>query len=154
MKPIWIYWSKRQWVAVASAGPYASLHLAPARQPHKHPTAQFFTGRMPFLLPNQQRQSTESMLLKSVEFDDDWRHMLVSNIIYKRIQFLNILLNIGLLTFGSRGLDYTYIIHAFIHTRTYTENKIELLWCGCLGCRTCACDKSWKLVEISLTTLF
>ena len=25
----------------------------------KHPTAQFFTGRMPFLPPNQQRQSTE-----------------------------------------------------------------------------------------------
>jgi len=25
------YWSKRQWVAVASAGPYASLHLAPVR---------------------------------------------------------------------------------------------------------------------------
>ena len=24
-------WSKRQWVAVASAGPYASLHLAPDR---------------------------------------------------------------------------------------------------------------------------
>ena len=32
LKQIWIYWSKRQWVAVASAGPYASLHLAPA--PH------------------------------------------------------------------------------------------------------------------------
>ena len=30
-KPIWIYWSKRQWVAVASAEPYASLHLAPDR---------------------------------------------------------------------------------------------------------------------------
>ena len=27
VKPIWIYWSKRQWVAVASAGLYASLHL-------------------------------------------------------------------------------------------------------------------------------
>ena len=27
--------------------------------PYQHPTAQFFTGRMPFLLPNQQRQSTE-----------------------------------------------------------------------------------------------
>jgi len=26
---------------------------------HQHPTAQFFTGRMPFLPPNQQRQSTE-----------------------------------------------------------------------------------------------
>ena len=25
------YWSKRQWVALASAGPYASLHLAPDR---------------------------------------------------------------------------------------------------------------------------
>jgi len=48
-------------VAVASAGPYASLHLAPDRQPHQHPTTLFFTGRMPFLPPNQQRQSTEGM---------------------------------------------------------------------------------------------
>jgi len=46
-------------MAVASAGPYASLHLAPDRQPRQHPTTQFFTGRMPFLPPNQQRQSTE-----------------------------------------------------------------------------------------------
>ena len=53
------YWSKRQWVAVASAGPYASLHLAPGRKPCQNPTAQFFTGRMPFLPPNQQCQSTE-----------------------------------------------------------------------------------------------
>jgi len=44
-------------VAVASAGPYASLHLAPDRQPHQHPTTLFITGRMPFLLPSQQRQS-------------------------------------------------------------------------------------------------
>jgi len=29
VKPIWIYWSKRWWVAVASAGLYASLHLIP-----------------------------------------------------------------------------------------------------------------------------
>jgi len=29
------------------------------RQPRQHPTTQFFTGRMPFLPPNQQRQSTE-----------------------------------------------------------------------------------------------
>jgi len=46
-------------VAVASAGSYPSLHLAPDRQPRQHPTTQFFTGRMPFLPPNQQRQSTE-----------------------------------------------------------------------------------------------
>jgi len=44
---------------VTSAGPYASLHLAPDRQPRQHPTTQFFTGRVPFLPPNQQRQSTE-----------------------------------------------------------------------------------------------
>ena len=29
------------------------------RQPRQHPTTQFFTGRMPFLPPNQLRQSTE-----------------------------------------------------------------------------------------------
>jgi len=50
-------------VAVASAGPYASLHLAPERQPRQHPTTQFFTGRMPFLLPNQQRQNAEKPIL-------------------------------------------------------------------------------------------
>ena len=46
-------------MAVASVGPYASLHLAPDRLPRQHPTTQFFTGRMPFLPPNQQRQSSE-----------------------------------------------------------------------------------------------
>jgi len=46
-------------VAVASAGPYASLQLAPDRQPRQHPTTQFFTGLMPFLPPNQQHQSIE-----------------------------------------------------------------------------------------------
>jgi len=29
IKPIWIYWGKRQWMAVTSAGPYVNLHLAP-----------------------------------------------------------------------------------------------------------------------------
>jgi len=45
-------------VVVASAGLYASLHLAPDRKPCQHPTIQIFTGRMPFLLPNQ---STEGI---------------------------------------------------------------------------------------------
>ena len=44
------------WVAVESAGPHANnLHLAP----HQHLINQFFTGRMLFLTPIQQRQSTE-----------------------------------------------------------------------------------------------
>jgi len=42
-------------VAEASAEPYANQHITPGQ----HPTTQFFTGQMPFLLPNQQRQSTE-----------------------------------------------------------------------------------------------
>ena len=47
------------WDAVASAGPYANnLHLALDRQPHQHLITQFFTGRMLFLTPNQQFQST------------------------------------------------------------------------------------------------
>ena len=46
-------------MAVASAGPYASLHLAPDRQPRQYPTTLCFTGLMPFVPPNQQRQSTE-----------------------------------------------------------------------------------------------
>ena len=50
-------------MAVASAWPHASLHLAPDRLPRQHPTTQFFTGRMPFLLPNQQCQSTEGNLV-------------------------------------------------------------------------------------------
>jgi len=31
------------------------LHLTPDGEPRQHPTTQFFTGRMPFLPPNQQR---------------------------------------------------------------------------------------------------
>ena len=31
-------------------------------KPRQHPTTQFFTGRMPFLPPNQQRQSTENTI--------------------------------------------------------------------------------------------
>jgi len=46
---------------VASAGPHANLHLTSDRQPRQHPTTQFFTGRMPFMLPNQQHQITEAV---------------------------------------------------------------------------------------------
>jgi len=47
-------------MAVASAGPYANLHLVPDRQPRRHPTAHtVFTDRMPFLPPNEQHHSTE-----------------------------------------------------------------------------------------------
>ena len=48
-------------MTVASAGPYASLHLAPDNHASTPPLS-FFTGQMPFLPPNQQRQSTEGHL--------------------------------------------------------------------------------------------
>ena len=66
-------------MAVVSAGPYASLHLAPDRQPRQHPTTQFFTGRMPFLPPNQQRQSTEGhLVIGALQITDVIRYMTVS----------------------------------------------------------------------------
>jgi len=41
---------------------WAICKFAPhPRQPHQHPTTQFFAGWMPFLPPNQQRQSTEDI---------------------------------------------------------------------------------------------
>jgi len=51
---------EREIVAVASAVPYANLQLDTDTQPHQHPTTQFFTGRMPFLPPNQQDHITEA----------------------------------------------------------------------------------------------
>ena len=42
----------------------AKFPVAPEESAPMHPTTQFFTGRMPFLPPNQQRQSTEGMSVK------------------------------------------------------------------------------------------
>ena len=51
-------------MAVASAGSYASLHLSLQKDNHATtPPLSFFTGRMPFLPPNQQHQSTEGIII-------------------------------------------------------------------------------------------
>ena len=55
VKPIWIHWSKRSWVAVASAGLYANLHLT---QTHNHPSL----PRSHHSVLYQQRQSTEGIM--------------------------------------------------------------------------------------------
>ena len=57
------YWSKRQWVAVASAGPYASLHLAPDRYHASIPPLSFFYR--PDALPAAQPTVSKH-----------WRHLL------------------------------------------------------------------------------
>jgi len=45
-----------------------TLLQIPDRQPHQHSTIQFFTGRVPFLPPNQQRQSTEVQCNKHLKY--------------------------------------------------------------------------------------
>jgi len=60
IKPVWILLKQETVWAVASAGPYASLQLSPDKWPSQHLTT---TGQMPFLPPNQQRQSTEGNIL-------------------------------------------------------------------------------------------
>ena len=50
-------------MAVVSAGPYAPRPRQITTPAVQHPTTQFFTGRMPFLLPNQQCHSTEGNLV-------------------------------------------------------------------------------------------
>jgi len=49
----------RQWHLLG----YMQVCIIPdiGRQPCQHPTTQFFTGRMPFLPPNQQPQSTKGI---------------------------------------------------------------------------------------------
>jgi len=64
VKPIWIYWSKKQWVAVASAGLYASLHLVPDNHANIPPLS-FLQAGCPSCHPTNSvkalkaRQSTE-----------------------------------------------------------------------------------------------
>jgi len=58
LEPIWIL-LKQETVSGSSIS-WSICKSAPlSRPPRQHPTTQFYTGRMPFLPPNQQRQSTE-----------------------------------------------------------------------------------------------
>jgi len=58
VKPLWIL--LKQETVSGSGISWDICKSAPhSRQSHQHPTTQFFTGRMLFLLPNQRHQSTE-----------------------------------------------------------------------------------------------
>ena len=61
-KPLWILLEQEMkgWQHLASAGPYAIICTSLQTDNHASTsTIQFFTGRMPFLPPNQRCQSTE-----------------------------------------------------------------------------------------------
>jgi len=57
-------------VAVASAGPYASLHLAADRQQHQHPTTQFLQAGCPSCCPTNSVKA-----LEAISFPSDPKHM-------------------------------------------------------------------------------
>jgi len=54
--------SEWQWHQLGHMQVYTSLQT---NKPFQHPTTLFFTGQMPFLPPNQQRQSTEGSVCQS-----------------------------------------------------------------------------------------
>jgi len=60
VKPIWIYWSKRKWVAVASTGPYANLHLDPDTLPRQHHTTEFLQAGCPSCSPTNSVKSLKA----------------------------------------------------------------------------------------------
>jgi len=53
-------------VAVASAGPYASLHLAPDRQPHQHPTTLFLQAGCPSCRPTNSVKALKALVVSIV----------------------------------------------------------------------------------------
>ena len=53
-------------MAVASAGPYASLHLAPDRQPRQHPTTRFLQAGCPSCRPTNSVKALKAQNL--IEF--------------------------------------------------------------------------------------
>jgi len=53
-------------VAVASAGPYASLHLAPDRQPHPHPTTLFLQAGCPSCRPTDSVKALKASLVYDI----------------------------------------------------------------------------------------
>jgi len=64
VKPIWIYWSKRQWVAVASAGDvFANLHLAPDNHASIPPLS-FLQARCPSCRPTNSVKALKAPALK------------------------------------------------------------------------------------------
>ena len=76
VKPIWIL--LKQETVSGSGISWAICKSAPrSREPRQHPTTQpqLFTGRMPFLPSNQQRQSTEGSKLSDINYTKPRREM-------------------------------------------------------------------------------
>ena len=125
-------------MAVASAEPYASLHLAPDRYQRQHPTTQFFTGRMPFLPPNQQRLSTEGGLMMHVS-------LLCLCVKVASIDGLMPFLVACHCAIFIVNLLFCYVLGKSISLSTKRQTTPDLLWTCCIvllmsvTCSTCRC---------------
>ena len=118
-------------MAVASAGPYASLHLALDRHHASTPPLSFFTGRMPFLPPNQQRQSTEGCK-HSLQFT-------VNKIVYEIVSAMSEDLYIEVSThFGIESVENLIANHRnrFINRYSETDNYLCQMLRRVAGCCT------------------
>ena len=62
------YWSKRQWVAAASAGTYASLHLAPNRHHASTPPLSFLQAGCPSCRPTNSVKALKAQRLDEVSY--------------------------------------------------------------------------------------
>jgi len=54
-------------MAVASAGPYANLHLAPERQPLQHPTTHFLQARRPSCHQTDSVKALKATVVQQIE---------------------------------------------------------------------------------------
>ena len=61
-----VYWSKGWWRVVVTTGAISCAKLQ-SNHHHQQTNIQFFTDQMPFLLPNQQCQSTEGKISHYME---------------------------------------------------------------------------------------
>jgi len=105
--------------------------------PCQHPTTQFFTGRMPFLPPNQQRQSTEGCK-HSLQFT-------VNKIVYKIFSAMSEDLYIEVSThFGIESVENLIANHRnrFINRYSETDNYLCQMLRRLAGCCT------WHLVAV------
>jgi len=53
---------------VASAGPYASLHLAPDRQPRQHPTTRFLQAGCPSCRPTNSIKALKATNMQQQQY--------------------------------------------------------------------------------------
>ena len=114
------YWSKKQWVAVASAGPYASLHLALDKITTPVPHQSVFYR--PYALPAAQPTASKR-----------WRHRLWSLYFAKFVQsmYISFLLSLctGFKCFSHLCMIFCPLSHMERNMSTWTSNAWLLCYC-------------------------